>query len=259
MEFYERYTLGNDAKVPFIRHNFQIEEWQAVARIMVLGWKQTGYFPVQLAAPFLEEVLYGTATSSCKDGFLQYVSDQERKVLLSALENFDSVEMEALIEILDVHECYQLPTKDNLVPLLSQRGHKCLIQAPQYIHKCWRPIVHAITDREKHPTSKTVRDALRFPEEMTAAQHAVVRFLKRYIVEADHQTLQNFLRFCTGSNLVGNPIQVEFIDTSEFQRRPQSHTCACILKLPVGYYNYPDLRNDFNSVLTSSVWVMDII
>lgn len=132
-EFYERYTVGNDAKVPFIRHDFQIEEWQAVARIMVVGWKQARYLPVQLAAPFLEEVLYGTTTSICKDAFLQYVSDQERQVLQRALENFDSVETESLIEILDVHECYQLPTQDNLVPLLSQLGHKCLIQAPQYM------------------------------------------------------------------------------------------------------------------------------
>lgn len=198
------------------------------------------------------------------------MSDQERQVLQRALENFDSVETESLIEILDVHECYQLPTQDNLVPLLSQLGHKCLIQAPQYIHKCWCPIVQVITDilpvealhmllREKTPTSKTVKDILKFPEEMTAAQHAVARYLKRYIVEADHQTLQNFLRFCTGSNLMGNPIQVQFIDTSEFQRRPQAHTGGCVLKLPMGYYNYPDLRNDFNSVLTSSVWVMDIV
>lgn len=128
--------MGHDAKVPFIRHDFQIEEWQAAARVMFLGWKRARYFPVQLAAPFLEEVLYGTAASSCKDAFLQYVSDHERQALLSALENFDSVAMYALLELLDVHECHQLPTKDNLVPLISQLGRKSLIQAPMYIIEC---------------------------------------------------------------------------------------------------------------------------
>ncbi|XP_041923300.1 olfactory receptor 6N1-like [Alosa sapidissima] len=99
--------MGRDAKVPFIRHDFQIEEWKAVARVLVLVWKRAGYFPVQLAAPFLEEVLYGSAVSSCKDGFLQYVSDQERQILLRALDDIDSVEMETLLDLLDVHECHQ--------------------------------------------------------------------------------------------------------------------------------------------------------
>lgn len=270
MEFYEIFTMGHDAKVPFIRHDFQIDEWQAVARVLVLGWKCARYFPVQLAAPFLEEALYGTASSSCKDAFLQYVSDQEKQVLLSAIEDFDSVDKDAVIDLLDVHECHHIPYKENLLPLLSQLGHKSIIQSPMYIIECWRPILHTLAHtlpieglhqllQEKNPTSKTVKDLLQFPEEMSAAQHAVARYLKRYITEADHQTLQNFLRFCTGSNLVGSRIEIEFIDSTDFQRRPQAHTCACILKLPIGYYNYPDLRNDFNSVLTSSVWVMDII
>ncbi|XP_038159039.1 uncharacterized protein LOC119795229 isoform X1 [Cyprinodon tularosa] len=269
-EFYGRYTMGRDAKVPFIRHDFQIEEWKAVARVLVLGWKRAGYFPVQLAAPFLEEVLYGSAVSSCKDGFLQYVSDQERQILLRALDDIDSVEMETLLDLLDVPECHQVPNKDNLVPLLSQMGHKSIVQAPMYIIECWRPVVDTLARtlpidelhkllEQKTTTSKAVKELLQFPDVMTATQHAVARHLKRYIVEADHQTLQNFLRFCTGSNLVGHSIKVEFTETSDFQRRPQAHTCGCILKLPVGYYNYPDLRNDFNSVLTSSVWVMDIV
>lgn len=111
--------------MPFIRHNFQIDEWQAVAQLLVWERKQAGRFPVQLAPPFLEEVPYGTVTSSCKDGFLQNVSDQERQVLLTVLENFDSVKIEALLQVLGVHERYQLPTEDNLVPLLSQLSHKC--------------------------------------------------------------------------------------------------------------------------------------
>ncbi|KAF6730950.1 hypothetical protein FQA47_004056, partial [Oryzias melastigma] len=38
-----------------------------------------------------------------------------------------------------------------------------------------------------------------------------------------------------------------------------SHTCGCILKLPIGYHSYPDFRSEFNSILTSAMWVMDVI
>lgn len=136
---------------------------------------------MQPADPFLEEVLYITVTSSYKNGFLQYVSNQERQVFLCGQEKYGSAEIEALLEILDAHECYKLPTQDNLVQFLSQVGHKCLIPALQYIHKCWCPIVHAITDTlpigglyqllgGKNKTSKKVMHVLQFPEEMTTAQ-----------------------------------------------------------------------------------------
>lgn len=70
MDFHDSCTLGFELKVPFIRHDFQQEEWQAVARVFVVGWKEAGYFPVKLTIQFLEEVLYGSTTSSFKDSLL---------------------------------------------------------------------------------------------------------------------------------------------------------------------------------------------
>ncbi|XP_076133741.1 uncharacterized protein LOC143116214 [Alosa pseudoharengus] len=269
-DFYERCTLGGDVKVPFIRHDYQFEEWQAVARILVVGWKFARYFPVKLAPPFLEMALYGTNTSSLKDSFLQYVSDNERQVLLKALEDFNSVEKDDLFDALEIHDCLQMPNEENLIPLLSQLGHKALLQAPLFIIESWRPILqHFATSMppdvlhgvlcQKIPTAKAVKELLMFPHNMSPLQTTVARYLKRYIGDMDMHNLQLFLRFCTGSNLIGKKITVEFIETSEFQRRPQSHTCGCILKLPVGYHNYPELRCDFNNILASSVWVMDYI
>lgn len=72
-----------------------------------MGWRIARYFPVKLAAPFLEEALYGKTTSSLKDTFIQYVSDQEREVLLKALENFDSVDSDALFDALGASKSLQ--------------------------------------------------------------------------------------------------------------------------------------------------------
>lgn len=269
-DFYDSCTLGVEVKVPFIRHDFQEEEWQAVARLFAVGWKQASYFPVKLAVPFLEEVLYGTATSSFKDYLLLYVSHEEKSVLMKALEDFDSVDTEELLDVIDAYECKQIPSEETLLPILVQIGHKVFIQAPMYIIKCWRPVMdnvarllppeglhHFIAKRK--PTAKTVKALLNFPEEMTSSQSTVCRYLKRYIGEIDSKSLELFLRFCTGSDILDKYIFVEFIEMTDFLRRPQSHTCGCVLKLPIADYSYPDFRSEFNSILTSSMWVMDVV
>lgn len=235
----------------------------------MFGWR-FGYFPVKLAMPFLESTIHGTNSSSFKDAFLQYVSDSERQVLIKALEDFNSVEDEDIIDALEAYDCLHMPTEDNFVALLSQLGHKVLLQAPSFIMQEWQPILQQLavampldvlhdTIKEKTPSAKAVKELLLFPKNMTPPQAVVALYLKKYIGEVDISILQHFLRFCTGSNLIESKIEVQFIESSEFEKRPQSHTCACILKVPVGYHNYPELRSDFNSVLRTSVWVMDVV
>ncbi|TKS66005.1 hypothetical protein D9C73_000061 [Collichthys lucidus] len=216
------------------------------------------------------EVLCDSTTSSFKDSLLLYVSHEERSILEKALEDFNSVDTDELLDVLDAHECKQVPTEDTLLPVLSQIGHKVIIQAPMYVIKCWRPVLVSVASllppeglhhfiAQKKPTAKTVKALLKFPEEMTAAQSTVSRYLKRYIGEIDCKNLQLFLRFCTGSDVLDKAILIVFIETTNFLRRPQSHTCGCVLKLPIGYYSYPDFRSEFNNILTSSMWVMDVV
>lgn len=104
-----------------------------------------------------------------------------------------------------------------------------------------------------------MKDLLNFPEEMTAAQSTVSRFLKRYIGEIDSKNFQLFLQFCTGSDLLDKEILIEFIETTDFLHRPQSPTYGCVIKLPTGYYCYPNFHSEFNSILTRSMWVMDVV
>ncbi|XP_035985847.1 uncharacterized protein LOC110368198 isoform X1 [Fundulus heteroclitus] len=270
-EFYSKCTLGANVKTPFLRHEYQVEEWQAIARILVTGWITVRYFPLLLPLPFLEETLYGTIYSSVTESFLQYVSKEERETLELALNCFEAVDKDDLVDVLDAHDCHQRATKDNIARLVSQLGHKTLIQTPMFVIKSWKPILKILKDtlfphklveitEERIPTPKRVKQLLKFPEEMTAIQNNVARHLKRYIGECDKGLLEAFLRFCTGADILfGQNITVQFIETTKFQCRPQAHTCGCLLMLPVNYQNYPDLRTDFDLVLRSGVWVMDII
>lgn len=50
-----KFTNGSAHKVPMIKHDMK-DEWENVAKIMVLGYNMAQYFPVALAKPFLSTV-----------------------------------------------------------------------------------------------------------------------------------------------------------------------------------------------------------
>lgn len=164
-EFYSKCTLGTEVKTPYLRHEYQVQEWQAVARILVVGWTTVMYFPLLLPITFLEEAIYGVIYSSVTDSFLNYISKEERKVLELALQSFGSVDKDELMEVLDAHDCHYIASEDTVARLISQLGHKTLIQTPKYVIECWKPILKTLADtlyphrlleimEEKVPTPK---------------------------------------------------------------------------------------------------------
>lgn len=140
-EFYDRYTMGANVKVPYLRHKYESHEWQTIGQILVKGWLTEGYFPIQLLLPFLEEALYGHTYSSIQDSFMSYLSKAEREILEQALKNFGSVDADTLIDVLNSHECHQIATEENMSALVTQLGHKALIQTTMFVIECWRPIL----------------------------------------------------------------------------------------------------------------------
>ncbi|CAI5686053.1 unnamed protein product [Oreochromis niloticus] len=269
-EFYERCTLGATVKVPFIRHDFPAEKWKAVGRILLKGYQECQYFPNKLAIPFLEQVLFSGVYSDLKAHFLQFVSSQECDVLMEAVKNFSAVDLDDLVEVLDSYGCRKRITAETLPTILDEIAHKELVQKPMFVIDCWREIIdshislspEALTKlfSELQPTSKKVCQLLKFAVDLTPQQKEVKNHLKRFIRELDNIKLQKFMRFCTGSDLiVTNSIYVEFQDMTEFTRRPVGHTCGNVLQLANSYENFPDFRSEFNAVLESNVWVMDIV
>ncbi|KAI2644313.1 Ribonuclease 3 [Labeo rohita] len=179
-EFYSRCALGADV----LRHEFQSDEWQAIARVLVKGWEAVKYFPVRLSLPFLEEALYGTTYSSVLGSFKHYIAKHERDVIEEAMANFNSADHESLLDVLDSNDCHQRPTEENLPQLLEQLGHKALIQTPMFVIESWRPVLKDIAStlppqklaniiQEQKPTPKRVKDILVSPEVMTAQQSCV--------------------------------------------------------------------------------------
>ena len=54
-------------------------------------------------------------------------------------------------------------------------------------------------------------------------------------------------------------VTVEFFESSGFTRSQIAHTCGRVLKVPSTYENYPSIRYEFNNLLSSKIWVMDIV
>lgn len=138
-EFYNKCILGTDVRTPCLRHEYQVQEWEAVARILVIGWTSVRYFPLLLPLPFLEEALYGTSYSSVSESFLQYVSKEARKILELVLETFESVDKDDLMDVLDACDCHYFASEDTIAGLVSQLGHKT--QSPMFVIECWKPIL----------------------------------------------------------------------------------------------------------------------
>ncbi|XP_056283226.1 uncharacterized protein LOC130201972 [Pseudoliparis swirei] len=268
-EFYDQCATGNALKVPFLRHDFGQQQWESVGRIIAFGWAREKYLPVKIAPVILEQAAFGYAKSDVVENFLKYMPESERTVFESWRSDFNSVDQEELIEILDNHSCRRLPTASNVNEILQELAHKRLVQEPAYVIEQWAKILstagHSLQDlttvyETLQPTVRKVVKSLSFPETMNVHQKDIQKYLTTYLRNADMQHLCLFLRFCTGSDLfLGKDIIIDFTLIQGFQRRPVAHTCGCVLKLSVHYDSSPDFSSEMNKVLESNVWVMDII
>ena len=54
-------TLGERERVPFVRHDYFVQEWEAVGRILVKGFVSVSYFPT-----FFQRLIYATASLATK-------------------------------------------------------------------------------------------------------------------------------------------------------------------------------------------------
>ena len=94
---------------------------------------------------------------------------------------------------------------------------------------------------------------------MNAEENEIAKYFKKYLMSMNSTLLKKFLRFCTGSDLMPNEqIKITMVKRDGLARRPVAHTCGNVLELPISYTDYPEFRSEFNSVLDSAIWVMDI-
>jgi hypothetical protein len=110
------------------------------------------------------------------------------------------------------------------------------------------------------PSARKVKRTLSFADGLSAEEQSVSKYLIRYVDELSYTSLKQFLRFCTGSDLIiKEKIYVRFVDLDGLARRPVAHTCGCVIEIPKKYDSFMDFRKELNNVLQSNIWVMDIV
>ena len=272
--FHKKCTRGNLVRIPVIRHDMT-PYWKEIAKVLVLGYKLTGYFPIYLCQPFLEVCLSSEGAhielNELKNAFLKTIPDHE-KVLIDNISD-DVFIQEEFLDFLESHDVKTIVTPDNWDKVYGEIAHKEVIQEPAYIAEMWRPVfqnsflpclpaggLNEIFSKLE-PQTRKVLSSLDFgPDVLPSRNQYCAELLKKYIRQLSKENLKRFLRFCTGSNLqVCNKIYVRFITPlSSFARNPVAHTCGCVLEVPNTYSSLIEMTEEFNLVLESNVWVMDI-
>lgn len=278
-DVYDSLLIGENERVPCIRHDYSRSDWEAVARILVKGFRTCQYLPLLLSKTYLSYVLFGEPSVTDVNliqSFMQYISTDERRIIDKCLseemdfENED--ESDELLDVLKVFDCRSRVTKENVKVVIKEIAHKEIIQKPQYVTDCWKDIVqalaesfhtaHALTDIYERliPSVSKISKCIQSSPE-SDAERECLKFLQRYIKGLDTtEKLATFVRFISGSELMlFEGIQVTFTDLYGAGRRPIARTCNTLLQLPSTYQSFPELREEFNHVLMSGNWEMDLI
>lgn len=266
--FYEACTNGTNFKVPLIREDYNKTKWEAVAKIIYVGWKQVEYFPIKLAPIFMQNCIVSQTPINSKliENFLNIVSESEREVIKSGIENFDQTDFDELLEILNNFDCRRIPNKLNLKDIIYDIAHKEIVQKPKYIIDCWEPFLTGLIDCQTlnnlyekcDAKPKNILNILEVADNLRQEETTILNFLKKFIRESDKSILEKFLRFCTGADLITDrKISLQFKNCTGMQRTPVAHTCSGILEIDLTYDNFPEFRSEMNSVLNSNIWVMD--
>ena len=129
-DFYDQCCIGNQAKVPVVRHDFQHEEWTAVARIIYKGWQCGKYFPIFLSPIVVEEAMFGKSLSDLIATFLLFIPFDDKATVESARRDFGSVDKDELSEFFENHKCRRNATEENLPHILQEIADKEMIQEP---------------------------------------------------------------------------------------------------------------------------------
>ena len=162
--FFISFTVGRKEKTPFIRHDLQKHEWQAIARILVYGYKKYGYFPLQLSFFSMASCLFGEECITLEfllASFKEYIPAEDQDVLDQCLsDTFDKDDNDDndVIEFLSSLKCFRLASQENIQEIIHELAHQELIQKPRYIVNCWSPILHSLQDHQEFKTFEGLKE-----------------------------------------------------------------------------------------------------
>lgn len=276
-EFFNKAAQGMTVMVPSIRHDFNMEDWQSICRILLKGYQEVKYFPLQLDKSFVISTLFGEKELKediLMDSFLKYLPTEESDTVEAAMkkEFLDSSdEDEDVVDILASLGSKRVPkTGSDLHAVVLELAHQEIIQKPSYIRESWDTItstwnpfqnvdnLHTIYADAKPSVKRVTKLFVCNPE--NDREKEVFEYLKRFLRGLNGETLAKFLRYVTGADMLCvQKIDVMFNNLSGCERRIVAHTCGPTVELPRLYDSFLEFKEEFHAILQSGYWNMDFV
>ncbi|PFX15053.1 hypothetical protein AWC38_SpisGene20754 [Stylophora pistillata] len=266
---------GERERVPFVRHDHFVEEWEAVGRILVIGFVSVSYFPTFLSKAFLCYCLFGNQVpdSMFVDSFSKYLSPVEEEFIVDIIrKNQLPDDEDEFTDFLERFKCRRVVTTENLSQVILEISKQELVQKPHLMISSLQPFVQQLKQYLQFqtisavegfydslkPTTKKVLSCLTSNPQNEGERDAF-KFLQRFVRGLEMPKLLQFLRFTTALDIIiYKKIEVTFIKYEGFSARPIAHTCGPLLEIPSTYTNYVELRKDLTNILNRELWEMDI-
>ena len=278
---------GSSTYVPSVHPHSDISRYSVLGAIMSHGFMSSGILPNRLAFPVIASTLLGTDVafpdSVIVDSFTDHVSSYESTIFREALtlansespnSHFSPQLNDALLSVLSIRGCREMPTPSNIQRILLQVAQYELLTKPlsallslsRGVPKEYHSFLRGFSVarlyelyKSLNATRGSVIAMIAESDSMTSTQSRILGYLKTFIGNLEHRDLRNFLRFVTRSSvMINKKIRITFNALSGLVRRPISHTCSCTLELPLTYPTYPEFAQEFITVLRSEVaWPME--
>ncbi|CAI5697433.1 unnamed protein product [Oreochromis niloticus] len=205
--------------------------------------------------------------------FLNYLPPVERSAVEKALQGTMDENEEDLLDLFTRMGSHFLPPKNNMQPAIETMAHKAILQEPKYIMDCFstpmarlqlklsgKESVLSLYETKKATGKRLVQLFETTKLMLSHREQTTFNHLQRYVKNADETKAEKILRFCTGSSVICvDKILVCFNAETGLNRRPVAHTCGATLEVPCTYSSYPEFRTEFDNILSSNYFEMDII
>ena len=197
-ELADSYLIGEQQRVPFVRHDMFENEWESIGKIIVKSYLDVGYFPTILSEAFVLYCLFGNVSRDTMiSSFLVYVAPDERDIIKKAIlpevaqEFLDSDEV---LDLLDQFKCRSRVLTSNISEIVYEIARQELLQKPHLMATCWKNSFTRLKVcvsfsccenvlmlyNKSQPTTKKVIDLLR-AEPKNDQERESYGYLKKYI------------------------------------------------------------------------------
>lgn len=247
------------------------EDYTNLGRILTHQFVQFGAFPVRINQASIQQAIFGHVPDECiLSSFLRLLPSREKKCLSNALLGKEPFPVEEVLEVLEDYNIREMPSSKNIRTILLQVAKNELVTKP-YMHllnirKGMGSFWDDVTKEEvnslyniSQPTAQRIISCLQCsPKDSKETQ--TLRWLTRYLKASSDVILSNFLRFCSGTDVVvpGATIALKFNTLPPAAIRPMAKIYFRILYLPKHYDSFSQMRSNLDVYLSNpSKWDLE--